>query len=91
MKRIDCDGFIEFIEKLEDNEPKELISVDFEGNKDEFLFMKVPFAGWFVVLYENGYGAVGIIQDTPAAPFEDYAESVFDDLLREGECELFVK
>lgn len=91
MKHIDINGFINFIKTLEDNKPKKVIAVDYDGNKDEFLFMKVPFAGWFVVLYENGYGAAGIIQDTPAVPFEDYAESVFDDLLREGECELFVK
>jgi hypothetical protein len=53
--------------------------------------MKEVFLGEEIILYQIYSGGVGIIQDTSVAPWEDYAEGVWEDLVREGEFKVFIE
>ena len=35
--------------------------------------------------------AMELIQDTPVAPWNDYAESVYENLIQEGEHKILIK
>lgn len=91
MKKIDVDGFIEFIENLQVGVPSKVFARNLDGEDESFSFLKIEFSGDTIVLYETYCGATGVIQDTPVAPWEDYAEGVYEDLNCDGECELFIK
>ena len=44
-----------------------------------------------VILYDHPSGSVGIIQDNPVSPWEDYAEDVYDDLTMNGEYKMYIE
>ena len=93
MKRyISKEDFITFLNLLEDSKVTKLFTESVEdGSIDSYSFMKLQFAGETIILYESYYGGIGIIQDTPVAPWEDYAESVWEDLIREDEYKVFIE
>jgi hypothetical protein len=98
MKRyFDLEDFITFLNLLEENKPTSLFveSVTYEeeveGEIEECKFQKINFCGEDVILYDTLRGSIGLIQDTPVAPWDDYAEAVYEDLVQEGEYKLFIK
>ena len=93
MKRyFDLQDFITFLNLLEDNKVTKLFTESVEdGSIDSYSFMKLQFAGETIILYEIYYGGTGIIQDTPVAPLEDYAECVFEGLIREGDYKVCIE
>lgn len=91
-KYLNLQDFISFIKSLEVNESKVLFTESLEdGSINNYTFMKIQFAGETIVLYEFYAGGVGIIQGTPVAPWEDYAEGVFEDLTMNDEYRVFVE
>ena len=91
-KYLNLQDFISFIKSLEVDESKVLSTESLEDSSiDNHIFMKIQFAGETIVLYEFYAGGVGIIQDTPVAPWEDYAEGVFEDLTMNDEYRVFVE
>ena len=65
-----------------------------DGSTEEVSFLKTNFKGKFtheVILYDHPSGSVGIIQDTPVSPWEDYAEDVYDDLTMNGEFKIYIE
>ena len=91
-KYLNLQDFVSFIKSLEVNESKVLPTESLEdGSIDNHTFMKIQFAGETIVLYEFYAGGVGIIQDTPVAPWEDYAEAVFEDLTVSGEHHMYIE
>ena len=85
------EDFITFINLLEEDKTFKVFTESLEdGSVESHEFRKMKFAGETIVLYECYYGGIGIIQDTPVAPWEDYAEGVFEDLTREGEYKVFI-
>lgn len=98
MKRyFDLKDFITFLNLLEVDKPTSLFveSVTYEeeveGEIEECKFQKINFCGEDVILYDTLRGSIGLIQDTPAAPWDSYAEGVYEDLVQEGEYKLFIK
>lgn len=93
MKRyFNREDFICFINLLEENKVTKLFSESIEdGSIDTYNFMKIRFAGELITLYEHYAGGIGIIQDTPVAPWEDYAEAVYEDLTRDDEFKVFIE
>lgn len=93
MKRyFDEKEFIAFLNLLEENKQTKLFTESLEDdNVEELTFMKMEFNNWTIILYTHPSGDVGIIQDTPVAPWEDYAESVFGDLTLDGEFKIFIE
>lgn len=92
MKRyFSKEDFITFINLLEEDKTTKVFTESMEdGSVESHEFRKTEFAGETIVLYECYAGGIGIIQDTPVAPWEDYAEGVWDDLVREGEYKVFI-
>ena len=93
MKRyFDLKDFTTFLNLLEDNKVTPIFTESIEdGNIDKYNFMKMEFSGNTIILYDNSYGSVGIIQDTPVAPWEDYAEGVYEDITVNGEFKIFIE
>lgn len=98
MKRyFDLKDFIVFLNLLEVGKPTKLYvetipyEEEVEGDIEECVFEKINFCGEDIILYDTLRGSFGLIQDTPVAPMEDYAEGVFEDLEQEGECRVFIK
>lgn len=93
MKRyFGLEDFITFLNLLEDNKATKLFTESVEdGSISSYSFMKLQFAGETIILYQIYSGGVGIIQDTPVAPWEDYAEGVWEDLVREEEFKVFIE
>lgn len=93
MKRyFDLKDFICFLNLLEYNKETPLYTESVEdGSTDKHNFMKIKFSGNDVILYDHPSCTVGIIQDSPVAPREDYAEEVFGDLIQNGEYNMFIK
>ena len=93
MKRyFSKEDFISFIKSLEENKPTKLFTENWEdASFDSHVFMKMQFAGETIVLYEFNAGGIGIIQDTPVAPWEDYAEGVYEDLTMNDEYKVFIE
>lgn len=91
-KYLNLQDFISFIKSLEEDKPTKLFTKSVEdGSIDSYIIMKLQFAKNTVVLYEIYAGGVGIIQDTPVAPWEDYAEGVYEDLTMNNEYKLFIE
>ena len=96
MKRcFSKEDFICFLNLLEtDKYSKVFVEYVEDGSTEEINFLKMNFKGRFtyeVILYDHPSGSVGIIQDTPVAPWDDYAEGVYDDLTMNGEFKIFIE
>lgn len=93
MKRyFDLNDFITFLNLLEEDKTSKVFTESLEDESTEaYEFRKIKFAEETIVLYEHYSGEIGIIQDSPVAPWEDYAEGVYEDLVRDGEYKLFIK
>jgi hypothetical protein len=89
--------FITFLNLLEVDKPVSLFvervtyEEEIEGETEECKFQKVNFCGEDVILYDTLRGSFGLIQDSPVAPREDYAEEVFGYLIQNGEYNMFIK
>jgi hypothetical protein len=86
------EDFLCFLNLLEENKvtPLHTESVE-DGSTDTYYFMKEVFLGEEIILYQIYSGGVGIIQDTPVSPWEDYAEVVYDDLIMNGEYKMYIE
>ena len=85
------EDFITFINLLEEDKTSKVFTESLEdGSVESYEFRKIKFAGETITLYEFYSGCIGLIQDTPVAPWEDYAEGVFEDLTRESEYKVFI-
>lgn len=93
MKRyFDLKDFITFLTFLEIDKTSKVFTESLEDESTEaYEFRKINFAGETIVLYEHYSGEIGIIQDSPVAPWEDYAEGVFEDLVRDGDYKVFIE
>lgn len=98
MKRyLNIKDFITFLNLLEENKTTSLFvesityEEEVEGELEECKFQKINFCGEDVILYDTLRGSFGLIQDSPVAPRDDYAEEVFKDLECNGECRVFIK
>jgi hypothetical protein len=101
MKQMDTkryfskEDFVCFLNLLEaDKYSKVFVEYVEDGSTEEVNFLKMDFKGRFtyeVILYDHPSGSVGIIQDTPVSPWEDYAEIVYDDLIMNGEYKMFIE
>lgn len=89
--------FITFLNLLEVDKPVSLFvervtyEEEVEGEIEECKFQKINFCGEDIILYDTLRGSFGLIQDTPVAPREDYAEEVYGDLIQNGEYKIFMK
>ena len=84
--------FITFLNLLVHNETTKLfVESQEDGSVDEVNFLKMQFCRNTIILYDHPSGHVGIIQNTPVAPWEDYAEGVYEDLTMNDEYKLFIK
>ena len=85
------EDFICFLNLLEENKESDVFIERLEDNSiEKYPFIKMQFNGSTIILYEDPSGSIGIIQDTPVAPWEDYAEGVFENLEPGGECKVFI-
>ena len=93
MKRyFSKEDFITFINLLEEDKTTKLFTESIEdGSVESYEFRKIKFAGETIVLYEYYAGGIEIIQDTPVAPWEDYAEEVFEDLTVNDEFKVYIE
>lgn len=93
MKRryFKLEDFITFLNLLEENKATELCIEYTDSSIEKYNFMMLYFNGNAIILYGNDNSHAGIIQDTPAGTWDEYAESVFEDLEHEGECRIFIK
>ena len=98
MKRyFNLEDFITFLNLLEVGKPASLFvesvayEEEIEGEIEECKFQKINFCGEDIILYDTLKGSIGLIQDSPVAPWKDYAEGVYVDLVQGGEYELFIK
>ena len=92
MKRyFSKEDFITFINLLEEDKTYKVFTESIEdGSVESREFRKMKFSGETIVLYDYA-GGIGIIQDTPISPWEDYAGLVYEDLIVENEYKLFIK
>ena len=93
MKRyFDLKDFITFLNLLEDNKVTPLFTENVEdGSIEKHNFMKMMFSSNTIILYDHPMCQTGIIQDSPVAPLEDYAEGVYEDLTMNDEYKLFIE
>ena len=93
MKRyFDLPDFISFLNLLEDNKPVKLHTESMEDKSiQDYIFMKMEFSGNTIILYDHPMCQVGIIQDSPVAPWDDYAEGVYEDFTMNDEYKLFIE
>lgn len=86
------EDFVTFINLLEENKSTKVFTECLEdGDIEAYNFMKINFNSNTIVLYDHPAGCVGIIQDTPVAPVEDYSESVYDDFECNGDFKIFIE
>jgi hypothetical protein len=93
MKRyFSLEDFITFLNLLEENKVTELFTESVEdGSISKYIFMKIKFSGNIIILYDHPMCQVGIIQDSPVAPWDDYAEGVYEDFTMKDEYKMFIK
>jgi hypothetical protein len=92
MKYLNREGFINFLRELPNDKITTLYTESVEdGSIDKYNFMKMGFNGNTIILYDHPSGHVGIIQDSPIAPWDDYAEGVYEDLTMNDEYKLFIE
>lgn len=87
---LDLEGFKTFLGNLVNKIPEKVITKSVDGDEYIYTFMKMQFSGYDIILYDTPHAMVGIIQDSPIAPMEDYIEMVFEDLEAEGECQVYI-
>ena len=91
-KYLNAEEFVEFLDSLE---PYKIVDVFTESEEDDsesaHKFMKMWFDNSTIILYTHPYACIGLIQDTPVSPWEDYAKGVYEDFTVEGEYKLFIK
>lgn len=86
------EDFVTFISLLEENKNTKLFTECVEdGHIEAYNFMKIDFNGNAIVLYDHPTYCVGIIQDTPVAPIEDYSEDVYEDFECNGDFKIFIE
>lgn len=86
------EDFLCFLNLLEENKVTPLHTECIEdGSTCTYYFEKILFSGETIILYQIYSGGVGIIQDTSVSPWEDYAEGVWEDLIREDEYKVFIE
>lgn len=90
-KYINCENFIQWLENLKLNNYYSLYVEKDDSEPMEYLFLRVVFDGSDVIIHSCAYGGLGTIFDTPIAPWQDYAECLFNDLEDEGRYKLFIK
>ena len=83
--------FITFLNLLEINKETPLYTEDVEGNEFEYTFLKFEFLKEEFIMYGHPGGGIGLIQDTQAASWVDYAEEIFKDFEQNGEYKVFIK
>ena len=93
MKRyFDLQDFITFLNLLEDNKVTPLFTESIEdGSIEKHNFMKMMFSNNTIILYDHPMCQTGIIQDSPVAPWDDYAEGVYEDLTTNDEYKVFIE
>ena len=93
MKRyFDLQDFITFLNLLEYNKVTPLFTESVEdGSIEKHNFMKMMFSDNTIILYDHPMCQTGIIQDSSVAPWDDYAEGVYDDLTMNDEYKLFIE
>jgi hypothetical protein len=93
MKRyFDLMDFITFLDLLEDNKVTPLFTESVEdGSIEKYNFMKMMFSDNTIILYDHPMCQTGIIQDSPVAPWDDYAEGVYEDLTMNDEYKIFIE
>lgn len=90
-KYFELKDFIDFLESLKENERKVLYTESMEdGSIENYSFMKIDFVGNTIILYDSpDKCSIGIIQDTPISPWQDYAELVFEDFSMNDEYKIY--
>ena len=93
MRRyFDLKDFITFLNLLEDNKVTPLFTESVEdGSIAKHNFMKMMFSENTIILYDHSMCQTGIIQDSPVAPWDDYAEGVYEDFTMNDEYKVFIK
>ena len=93
MKRyFSKEDFIGFLNLLECGKVTPLYTESVEDSSiDKHNFMKMEFSGDTIILYDHPMCQVGIIQDSPVAPWDDYAEGVYEDFTMNDEYKLFIE
>ena len=91
-KYLSQEDFIELLKQLEVNKPVELWTESREdGSENKHTFVRIIFNDDSIILFVHPSMVAGIIQDTPVAPWEDYAELAYEDLTGEDEYKVFIK
>jgi hypothetical protein len=92
-KYLNSKDFIDYLREIKYDVPVKIYQECLEDNSVEtYIFMRTKFNGNTIILYDNPNGmSVGIIQDTPVAPWDDYAEGVYEDLTMNDEYKLFIE
>lgn len=90
-KELNLEAFIQFLNGLEYDKSKKVFTEDLDGDTDSYDFLRMNFKGSDIFLYESPYCSVGIIQDIPVAPWQDYAADVFEMFTGEGEYKVFIE
>ena len=91
-KYIDFEGFNKLLEDLKSGEKTMVFVEDEEGNAvSNPSFMKIDFVGNTVILFENPFGGVSVIQDSEWMSYEDYMEELYYDLEESGDCKLYIE
>ena len=93
MKRyLESEDFIEFLTNLKENKITELFTESIEDNSiTTYNFLKMKFSDNTIILYDAPYCCTGIIQDSSVAPWDDYAEGVFEDLTMNDEYKVYIE
>ena len=98
MKRyFNLEDFITFLNLLEVGKPASLFvesvayEEEIEGEIEECKFQKINFCGEDIILYDTLKGSIGLIQDSPVAPWEDYAEEAYEDITMNDKYKLFIE
>jgi hypothetical protein len=92
-KYLNSKDFIDYLREIKYDIPVKIYQECIEDNSVEtYTFMRTKFNGNTIILYDSPNGmSVGIIQDTPVAPWDDYVEGVYEDLTINNEYQLFIK
>ena len=83
--------FITFLNLLEENKATELCVEYTDSSIEKYNFMMLYFNGNAIILYGNDNSHAGIIQDTLAGTWDEYAEDVYEELTAEEEYRMFIE
>ena len=79
--------FIKFLEGIKEGEEKK-ITIKSEDNIETIHCKKDSYKGNSFIIYEDVAMGVGVIQDSPVAPWQDYAEAFYEKLTNNGEYDI---